>query len=1119
MFNFNNMFLDFEIANNTTKFKNKFHYKMRFFIKKTIYQFLLIIFYVSIGVAQLNTQPGLLLSDNVKNNTKHHFVIFQEDAINIYSINLQSEYEKIWSYKFLDTKNIDPISILYGDITGNGESELIVLIYIFGEEPQIYIFPTDGLVPTEAPIIYNISSLKKGSRPIQAELIQWDGDKDKEIVITLSSPERKVVLLDYNINTLIPIEGNIAKEFMTTTYGQVHMQVVDYNQNSFEDLLLYTTGEKSKEYIYFSKNKNTSSSNINQGPVVKILPIKTPLGIENIISNTKGEVFVSTQETPKYKFNNKFNNCLNFSNNMFVFIDDTTIYLHEMIFQDKQLEKIDFITQKSLEFDNYIYNIKDNTMLFYDNSLKDIKLLLIEDPLKTEELLLANQLLKTKELKVIDNKKPQTMKEIIKEISKQEPTTKEKIFQNSGDTLYVNLGDSLNIPVTATETNTLKSANTTQMPKGMLLNSSLLAFTWRPINEDIGTHFFEYIIVQETSPTLQLNKEDSSKLSLERVAVVDTLVNSYVILVNDIPDIKIDNFIDTINVMGSFTSNYAIKDDIYLDEYKVRVIKPEQNTVLIDTETIYWEPSFKDVGLNNFTIQVFDGLAVNQSSFSVFVDTTINIQKQDTIAVLNEEFIYQLPYQPNYQYTIVEAPANLRISAKGEIHWIPLPTQVDDNMINIAINTGTNLDQYELKVYVNATPIISYRPAINEHITKGDTFIFNCQSFDLNAQPSLNWEIETSNTKQSSAFQINDQGQLNIYTDSLLDNQNYTLILSDGMNVDKFFGTLYINALPVIISQPPDYLMLGDTLAYQIGVQDLNIEKPFTPQFLSTSKNKIEYSFNTSPSGSLIDSTGLLFWVPNKDQLGSHSFDIDITDSLTSLQHGFTLFVNDKPNITSVDSVSILVGDTLNHFFNASDLNGESNLIYSIKTTIDELVFSGKAGKLTWVPGLDDIGLHTLEISVSDGFSASTDTQKLKVFVYIPPTLTTIPDSTAYANLNYIYQPKAYDMYSDSVSNKDIFISFISPDTLFSGHYDSTKNTLSWTPSVEELGLRRLEFIIKDKYNTENRRFYDINVLISPCETLDTLYINQTDTVYIENKNTTNQKIIIQNKSPFSPFP
>ena len=46
------------------------------------------------------------------------------------------------------------------------------------------------------------------------------------------------------------------------------------------------------------------------------------------------------------------------------------------------------------------------------------------------------------------------------------------------------------------------------------------------------------------------------------------------------------------------------------------------------------------MGLNNFTIQVFDGLAINQSTFTVFVDTTVSIQTQDTVAIVNQEFIY-----------------------------------------------------------------------------------------------------------------------------------------------------------------------------------------------------------------------------------------------------------------------------------------------------------------------------------------------------------------------------------------------------------------------------------------------------------------------------------------------
>ena len=249
---------------------------------------------------------------------------------------------------------------------------------------------------------------------------------------------------------------------------------------------------------------------------------------------------------------------------------------------------------------------------------------------------------------------------------------------------------------------------------------------------------------------------------------------------------------------------------------------------------------------------------------------------------------------------------------------------------------------------------------------------------------------------------------------------------------------------------------------------------------------KIKYDKN-----SYFNIQHLYLWFITK----SHNFDIEIADSLTTLKHAFSLFVNDRPSIISIDSLSIIVGDTLNHFFDAADLNSESNLIYSIKTTIDELMFSGKAGKLTWVPQKEDLGLHTLEISVSDGFNLSTDTQKLKIFVYLPPTLTNAPDSTAYANLQYTYSPQAHDMYKDSIYNQDIFIKFVLQDSLFTGEYNLETNTLSWIPTIQDLGLQSLEFIIKDKYNTTNRQAYDINVLMSPCETLDTLYLNMVDTV------------------------
>ena len=126
----------------------------------------------------------------------------------------------------------------------------------------------------------------------------------------------------------------------------------------------------------------------------------------------------------------------------------------------------------------------------------------------------------------------------------------------------------------------------------------------------------------------------------------------------------------------------------------------------------------------------------------------------------------------------------------------------------------------------------------------------------------------------------------------------------------------------------------------------------------------------------------------DKLRLGSHNFEVLVNDSITNINQTFSVFVNDKPSITSVDSLSIMVGDTLRHFLiNVADLNNESDLIYSITTSIDELLFNGKEGKLTWVPKKEDIGINTLEISVSDGFSSSKDTQKTLNICLYPSTL------------------------------------------------------------------------------------------------------------------------------------
>ena len=1106
------MFLNFEIANITPKFKNKFHYKMRFFKKNKLYKIFFILFYLCVAHAQPTHQPGILLKSNTQQAGQYYFYTAQEDAVSLHKINTSSEYYKIWEYVFLDKKDFTPVSLLFGDVTGNGEQEFIVVGNVFGGATEIYIFQTDNNIPVSEPAIYEVLSLKRGSRPTKAELVMWDGDKDHEIVMIMSSPDRSLIVLDYNINTLQPIKHKVATRFMENTYGPVEMLKFDYNQNNQDDLILYTTSTTPEQHIYTVSTKKEETKKISKLKIDKFKIIKDQDEIYEILITQDNKVYLAGDK--KIILENPTIDLLKFNNNFIVQITPQEIKnielkKEDMVFEIKSSTTIP-ISDKNI---NYLYNTSQNIMLFYDKGIKNPKIVFIKENLEWQNLTKID-----KQKKEIVKKPDKSMEDIIKGVVQQEkedPVNTVKDSTGIQDSLYVNTGDVLKISINTANPENITSVETNILPKGMILNPEAMEFEWSPEQTQIGENVFQYSIVSETSPTLKVNQEDSSKLTLERITQTQNKNHKHMIFVNDIPKLILDNNFDTINVEGSFNTPYSIQDQFVLTEYKIDIIQPTKNTLLIDNGSIYWEPTKNDVGLNEFLVQLSDGLAQDTARITVVVDTTVKVTQTNLLATLNQEFIYELPHQPGYTYNILNAPNNLRITPKGKVYWIPLATQVDNNVIEININTGTTLDKHKFNVYVNAPPVISYRPAQQEYITKGDSFRFIYQSFDLNLTPNLNWSLELVNPDQKNQFILNEFGKLTVATDSLIDNQDYIVVLSDGINNDKFFGTLYVNAIPQIVSTPPDYLVLGDTLEYQIKVEDLNKEKPFSSQYLSSSTNKIEYSLEGAPINASIDSAGLLFWVPGVSQLGSHNFDVLITDSLTTANHSFSLFVNDKPNIISVDSLSIMVGDTLNHFFDASDLNSESSLIYSIKTTIDELMFSGKAGKLTWIPQLDDIGVNTLEISVSDGFSLSTDTQKLKVFVYVPPRPTNMPDSTAYVNLEYVFSPKAQDMYLDSVYNKDIFIEFLSPDTLFNGFYNHETNTLKWTPLSKDLGLQKLQFIIKDKYNTTSAQRYNVNVLMSPCDISDTLYVNQVDTVYIKtSKNQSTQK-----RSPFSPFP
>ena len=1070
---------------------------MRFKIKKHLHIIIFLLF-VHLLFAQTNFSPQILLNVEKQNNTKHLFYAFENATITLNEITETNQWQQIWQYSFLTNKNIELISACLGDISGNGEKELVVVTYSFGLHSEIYIFFTDNNIPRGTPTIYELPNLQKGTKPTQAKLAAWDQDKDQEIILSVSSPERKILVLDYSINELKTVE-NIAQEFMLNTYGPTQIIIQDINKDNRDDVVVLNNSNQPAIHTIISNQSSFDTPiNINE-KLLSFQLVPQNKNYQEIGINQSGQIFFVLENKP-IKNINKFDKIIGANEQNIFFLTQDNKIVQTTINANQDLNILQ--SQPSpLQYNNitqHISNLQNTHILLSSKKEKKAAIINMQNPFIVRSLdFIKNQ--------PIVQTEPKTL------LQEEGPAIENQRIVTH-DTLYVNANDTLEIPIN-TEFN-IHSVETIDRPEGILLEPKQLKFIWKTSPSQIGKHILKYNITYNIDTKLETSLTTNEQLALNSIVEQTQEQHQHIIWVNDKPKIYFETHSDTIRPPKTIMVDYTIVDEIFKQKPTLKLLGFKQPAVQIIDNQVYWELTKNNAGDNKLYFSTHDGMSADTSSIEIYVDTTSQTIVYDNklIATEGKEFIYKLPTtQPNQTYNIIQGPSNLRISKDGQIHWIPIMTQLDHNEIIIETLTDKSRETHTLHIYVNFNPLISYRPAINEHIVQGEQFLHRLESFDANINPQLEWTSEII-LKNDTLKNIVNNGNLEITTRELLDNQPYTVYLKDPYAQDEFNGNLYINDIPKIISQPSDYLLLGDTLRYNVVAIDENLEKPFFP----TEPNQLKYLLIEFPSGAKINKTGEIFWIPSAQQTGQNNFNVQVSDSLSTTQQIFSIFVNDIPNIISQDSLSIQIGDTLLHSFGVKDLNNNDDLIYNIKTTITELLFNGKEGKITWVPTIDEIGLHTLEISVSDGFNLSEDTQKLKIFVYDLPQLLNPPPQEAFINIPYIYSPKGQDMFLDSLYNVDIFTNIVALDSSWTGKHNKQTNHLNWIPKTTENKQQTLTVSITDKYGHTAQNKFNVTLLQSPCEQQDSLHCTETDTIYIEKPGEKEKKY--WRPKTFSPF-
>ena len=130
-------------------------------------------------------------------------------------------------------------------------------------------------------------------------------------------------------------------------------------------------------------------------------------------------------------------------------------------------------------------------------------------------------------------------------------------------------------------------------------------------------------------------------------------------------------------------------------------------------------------------------------------------------------------------------------------------------------------------------------------------------------------------------------------------------------------------------------------------------------------------------------STGVLTGTPTNDHVGSHSVVITVADAVSSVTDEFTIVVantNDAPTISSTAVTSVNEDATYTYTVVGDDVDTGDTLTLQGTDVPSWLTFTAGTGVLTGIPTNDEVGSHSVTITVEDAAGA-TGTQTFTITV------------------------------------------------------------------------------------------------------------------------------------------
>jgi choice-of-anchor C domain-containing protein len=605
-------------------------------------------------------------------------------------------------------------------------------------------------------------------------------------------------------------------------------------------------------------------------------------------------------------------------------------------------------------------------------------------------------------------------------------------------------------------------------PTGMVVDSTTGLVVWRPTTEQLSQ-----------TNTVYLNNGVYNVLLRAQDGKGGVDLQSF--KVNLRPDNTAPIFTSTLDnttpQIGKAFQYQAKAQDANGDTltYALQSGAPSGVSINASTGLVSWTPTSAQLGSQSFTIQVTDGkggedlqkvtLTVGQATANhapVFTSTP------RTTTRLGNTYLYDVAASDSdgdvLTYTLRSAPTGMTLK-DGVISWVPTATQSGDHTIAIQVSDGTLSSTQTFTLTVanqapNHAPTITSAPTLVTNLDR--PYVYNLSGSDSDNDLVV-WSLENAPDgmvldAQTGALRWQPKAnQLGNHTVTVKLADSYGAFTTQEFTL-KVTGT---NTPPTIASTPITRGAANQAYAYQVAATD--------PE-----NDALRYTLGKRPQGMIIDTTGKISWTPQSAQVGTHTVEVQVTDSQGStttqtynLEVGTTA-INHAPEITSTPGLLADLSNSYRYQIQATD-SDNNPLTYQLISGPQGMTVDPLTGLTQWqnpIAGTYQIVVGALDNGGLGAAQSFTLTAKANGL----PTIQSTPSITATPGVQYKYDLQAKDPEGDTLTYT------LDPSSQALGMTLDNLGRLRWTPTAAQLGTQSVTLTVTDSAGAKVTQQFNLAV-------------------------------------------